>query len=83
MPVQMIHSCGAAVVYASIPGKPRARVCLDGYPDPRGKVRVDVLGCGRLVVLAAGDPSSKRTKRYDRHDCGAEPGPRQMTLDGA
>lgn len=63
--------CGAEVVLVKAANG--GTFAVDAYPDPDGKVRVDVLGRD-LVVLGASEPDSARTKRYQRHSCG----PRQL-----
>ena len=63
--------CGDGIVYAKAPNGGTLK--LEPFPlAPSEKsdraVRVDVLDRD-LVVLAAGEPSSERTKRYERHRC--------------
>lgn len=66
--------CGAAIVYAAAPNG--GRIPLDSYPDDTGRIRVDVLGRD-LIALRPGQPTSDRTKTYDRHQCGPrDPQPR-------
>lgn len=58
--------CGGGIVKAKAPNGGWMK--LEPYPDPQGEYRVDVLD-DALVVLADGEPSSARTKRYERHRC--------------
>lgn len=60
-------NCAAEIVYATTPNG--GRIPCEPYPDPAGRIRVDILRRD-LVVVAAGQPSSARTRRYERHACG-------------
>jgi hypothetical protein len=64
------RDCGDAIVLARSPhgGWIPLQPYPDAGPDATGRIRVDVLAAG-LVVLRADEPTSGRTKRYARHDC--------------
>lgn len=57
--------CGAPIVTARAPNG--GWMPLEPYPDPEGKVRVEVLH--QLRVLPAFEPSNRNTKRYEKHHC--------------
>lgn len=78
--------CGGEIVLVRAPNG--GVFPVEPYPDPDGRIRVDVLGRD-LVVLAADQPSSARTRRYERHACQPtglrrpELRPQQLALGGA
>ena len=85
------RDCGGAIVLAKSPHG--GWVPLEPYPeagaDAVGRIRVDVLAAG-LVLLRADEPTSARTRRYQRHQCvPAGKGsprmgrPRQLAIGGA
>lgn len=57
--------CGEPIVKARAPNG--GWIPLEPYPDPHGEIRVEVLH--QLRVLPAFEPSTSRTKRYERHRC--------------
>lgn len=78
--------CGAEIVYIHAPNG--GRIPAEPYPDPAGRIRVDILR-RNLIALGAGQPASARTRRYEPHRCGPigvrrpELRPEQLALEAS
>lgn len=74
--------CAAQIYWATAPW---GKVMLEPFPDPDGRLQVDVFGSG-LLVLGPADKPSSITKRWERHSCAArgvprpKPQPEQLDL---
>lgn len=58
------RGCGDAAVWATAPNG--GRMLLQPYPDPDGRLSVDIRD-GKLVVLGRADQVRGTWKRYDPH----------------